>query len=68
MEIVLEVARFKKENNLPVYDKAREEAVIEKNKGYLNNPVYADGLAVFYHCLMDLSKDLQREALGTEDE
>ena len=31
------VAEYKKENNLPVLDKAREEALINKNLGLLND-------------------------------
>lgn len=43
MDIVIKVGEYKKQNNLPVFNKAREDEVIEKNIGYLNNKDYAEG-------------------------
>lgn len=47
MDIVIKVGEYKKQNNLPVFNKAREDEVIEKNIGYLNNKDYAEGLKQF---------------------
>lgn len=35
MDIVIKVGEYKKQNNLPIFDKNRESQVIKKNLGYL---------------------------------
>lgn len=37
MEIVLNVAKYKKENNIPILNNSREQEVIKKNVNYLKN-------------------------------
>ncbi|MGL5244564.1 MAG: chorismate mutase, partial [Sarcina sp.] len=37
MDIVLKVANYKKENNLPIFNREREDEVILKNLSRLNN-------------------------------
>ncbi|NOW06341.1 prephenate dehydratase [Clostridium beijerinckii] len=59
MDIVIKVGEYKKQNNLPVFNKAREDEVIEKNIGYLNNKDYAEGLKQFFINIMNISKDLE---------
>jgi len=59
MDIVIKVGEYKKQNNLPVFNKAREDEVIEKNIGYLNNKDYAEGLKQFFTNIMNISKDLE---------
>ncbi|NRT74011.1 prephenate dehydratase [Clostridium beijerinckii] len=59
MDIVIKVGEYKKQNNLPVFNKAREDEVIEKNIGYLNNKDYAKGLKQFFINIMNISKDLE---------
>ena len=56
MKIVKQIGEYKKENNLPILDKKREEEVIEKNSKYLHDehliPLYKE----FLITLMNLSK------------
>lgn len=59
MDVVIKVGEYKKQNNLPVFNKAREDEVIEKNIGYLNNKDYAEGLKQFFINIMNISKDLE---------
>lgn len=60
MEIAVSVAEYKKENNLPIFNKEREDFVIEKNLSKITNDdikIYAEKML---HYLMDLSKDYQK--------
>jgi monofunctional chorismate mutase len=59
MEIVLDVAKYKKQNHIPVLDSSREEEVINKNIGYLKNKELENYLRKFYINFMNLSKDYQ---------
>ena len=42
MDVVLNVAKYKMERNLPIFNGARENAVIEKNLKRLKNKEYSD--------------------------
>lgn len=59
MNVVLNVAKYKMDNNLPIFNKGREDEVIEKNVGYLENKDYAGELKEFYNDLMEVSRHLQ---------
>lgn len=56
MDIVKQIGNYKKEHNLPILDKERENLVKEKNHQYIINkdllPLYDE----FISHLMDLSK------------
>lgn len=60
MEIAISVANYKKENNLPIFNKEREEEVIGKNLSKIQNDNLKEYGAKMLHCLMDLSKDYQK--------
>ncbi len=57
--LAVEIGKYKKENNLPVYDEVREKKVIENCIGYLNNKNYASHIEDIYMQIMNLSKKLQ---------
>lgn len=59
MEIVLEVAKYKTDNNLPILNISREEEVIKQNTKYLKNADLSNYLREFYINLMNLSKNYQ---------
>ena len=59
MDIVLKVAEYKMNNNLPIFHRDRENQVIEKNVGYLKNTDYSEELKDFYTYLMEVSRHLQ---------
>lgn len=63
MKASREVAEYKKEQALPIYDAKREKELIEKNVGYIeNSEIQADYLSFFRHT-MDVSKQYQRRII-----
>ncbi|MBC7766090.1 MAG: chorismate mutase [Hyphomonadaceae bacterium] len=60
MQIVNEVAAYKKRNQLPVFHANREKEVIAKNKQFLNDVTLADALAQFLQATMNISSKAQR--------
>lgn len=66
MEIATSVADYKIKNNLPIFNKERENQVIEKNLSKIKNKDIKKYGEKMLHCLMGLSKDYQR-ALSDKD-
>lgn len=66
MNVVLNVAEYKLENNLPIFNKEREDKVIQKNIGYLENKDYAFELEEFYNNLMNVSRKFQKRKIQEE--
>lgn len=64
MEVVLNVAVYKMENNLPILNISREEEVIDKNTIHLKNRELEDYFKKFYINLMDLSKNYQNQYIN----
>lgn len=59
MNLSAEIGRYKSENNLPVYDEAREKRVIEACISYLQNKDYSKQIEDIYVQIMNSSKELQ---------
>ncbi len=59
-DISLEIGKYKKENNIPVYDEDREKKVIQNCEGYLKNKNYTKCIKDIYIQIMDSSKELQK--------
>ena len=57
------VAEYKKENNLPVLDKAREEALINKNVSYLNDKELEKYYLTFLEGVLTASKNYQKDLI-----
>ena len=51
------------ENNLPVLDKAREEALINKNVSYLNDKELEKYYLTFLEGMLTASKDYQKDLM-----
>ncbi|AWK49935.1 bifunctional chorismate mutase/prephenate dehydratase [Clostridium beijerinckii] len=67
MDTVINIANYKKTNNLPIFNRDREDEVIEKNVGYLKNNDYAEETRKFFISLMEVSRELQsRKILEAE--
>lgn len=64
MEIVLNAAKYKIENNIPVLNSSREEEVINKNIKHLKNKELQTYLRELYIRLMDVSKDYQNSQIN----
>lgn len=64
MNMVLKIAEYKKNNNLPIFHKDREKEVIEKNVNRLQNKELEKYTAKFIQDLMNVSKEYQYEKIG----
>lgn len=63
LDAVLKVAEYKKANDLPVRDRARELKVIEKAQGRLQNKAYAPAAADLMESIMAIARNLEEEQL-----
>lgn len=63
METVLKVAQYKKENNIPILNKSREDEVIEKNVKYLKNKGFKRAEAEFLKSVMAISRKAQAKEI-----
>ena len=63
MKCVKNVALYKQENNMPIFDESREQFVIAKNLELINN----DELKIYYESyiksVMTISKEYQKNLL-----
>ena len=60
MQVVVDVARIKKENGIAILDVNREKEVIAKVQSYLKDDHLKEELAEAYETLMKVSKDYQK--------
>ncbi len=63
MEVAGRIAEYKMENDIPVFDETREEQVICKNVGRLQDQSLEVYAASFFSHLMALSRKRQHENL-----
>ena len=68
MDVVGSIAKYKIENNLPVYDAKREDEKIDKVFADVTNKKYADGAAQLFITLMQASKEMQEDMMGLSDD
>lgn len=64
MQVVVDVARIKKENGLAILDASREKEVIAKVQSYLKDDHLKEELAEAYETLMKVSKDYQKKRMN----
>lgn len=55
-----EVARIKKENNIPTLDSSREEAVIKRTAELVKTQAYQESIVKTFQSIMDISKEYQQ--------
>lgn len=67
MDIVINVAEYKKDNNLPILNYKREEEVINKNVGNIKNKEYEHIARKFFEDLMEVSRRLQDKFISSKD-
>lgn len=58
-KVVLEIGKYKKENNIPVYDEQREKTVVKNCISYLNNKEFSKQIEDIYKQIMTSSKELE---------
>jgi len=64
MQVVVDVARIKKENGIAILDASREKEVIAKVQSYLKDAALKEELAEAYETLMKVSKDYQKKRMN----
>lgn len=64
MKVVAQVAAYKKEHHMEIYDPRRERAVLDKIAGLAVNKDLAPYLQTIYRCIMDESKKYERKHMG----
>lgn len=68
MDTVIKIANYKKDNDLPIFNRDREDEVIEKNVGYLKNNDYSEETRKFFISLMEVSRELQSRKMIEAEE
>lgn len=66
MEICLDVAKYKKENNLPILDENREKALLNR-VGALAGEDLDSYCRELYEKIMSISRDYQQDFFNQED-
>ena len=68
LEIVKEVALYKKENNMKIFDRKREEEVVYKNLSNVKNEELKHYIEIILKDIMDSSKEYQKFKIGSSKE
>lgn len=63
MQAAVQVAEYKKERGLPIFDGARERELLEKGSARVSDPALREHYVRFLQNNMDVSKDYQRQLL-----
>ena len=63
MDASRDVALYKKEYGLQIFDAAREQAIIEREIELIKNPDYRQYYLEFLHCMMDIGKKYQSQVI-----
>lgn len=64
MQVSKLIAEYKKERGIPIYDAAREQAVIERNKGFVRDYEISSYYARFMSDVMAISKQYQERLIS----
>ncbi len=64
MQAAKEIADYKKEHGLPIYDAAREQAVIERNKAFIKDYDVASYYVRFLDSVLAVSKQYQEHVIS----
>ena len=65
MEICLSVAKYKKENNLPILDEKREKELLNRIKNMAGDEL-GDYSVSLYKAIMEISRGYQQEFLDSD--
>lgn len=66
MNAVINVAKYKAANNMPIVDRERELKVIAKCQGLLENHDYDESVEALMEGIMQIAKDYEAKLLGRE--
>ncbi len=62
------VAQYKKENGLAIFDKKREDQIIEKNINKLNDSNLEEYYLEWFKSMLKVSKDYQKKIIGDDND
>lgn len=57
------IVKYKKANNMEIFQPSRESEVLEKVNSYLSNEEFSEEVKSLYIKIMDISKELQKRIL-----
>lgn len=63
MATVIEVAAYKRENNLPILDEAREIELRKRNIAKLTDPTLSSYYEIFFEGVLKSSKEYQKDII-----
>lgn len=63
LNLVVEVAKYKEEHRMPIYDASREAAVLEKNMSLLEDSALRQYAEEFFVAVMNISKKYQKNMM-----
>lgn len=63
MDQVIKVAQYKKEHNMEIFQKGREDVVIQKGIDNLQNKDYSEEITRFLNAAMEISRDAQKRKI-----
>ncbi len=62
------VAQYKKENGLAIFDKKREDQIIEKNINKLKDSNLEEYYLEWFKSMLKVSKDYQKKIIGDDND
>lgn len=65
MNAVRQVAAWKEQHGLPVLDASREQEVLQRNRGHLQDAAYAPQLEALYQMILSQSREFQKQMIST---
>lgn len=68
MNLVMQIADYKRSKGMQVKDKAREQIVIDKVAGYMNNPKYSIAVKNIMRGIIDQACILEESEIGSKAE
>lgn len=63
IDIVLKIADYKKNKNMEIFQEDREKQVLKNALFHLENTEYSEEIVRMLSCIMDISKDIQKEKI-----
>lgn len=63
IDIVLKIGDYKKNKNMEIFQEDREKQVLKNALSNLENIEYSEEIVRMLSCIMDISKDIQKEKI-----
>ncbi|MDR0879707.1 MAG: chorismate mutase [Clostridioides sp.] len=64
LNLAVEIAKFKEENEMPIFQGGREEEVVQNAVKHLENKDYSDECSEFIQSIMNISKKVQEKEMN----